>query len=118
MDFCKEGREGEAVIAGECPGETRDGCKDVKEGYKDNDAEHNNKEVSYGFRACGLVVDLDNGQEVCGDYFDVANSEEDGNHVGELHDSVEDDRGDHRARHAEAGFLDLVGHMKDAIKAY
>lgn len=65
-----------------------------------------------------MVVDLDNGQEVSGDYFDVANSEEDINHVGELHDSVKDNRGDHRARHVKAGFLDLVGHVKDAIKAY
>ena len=72
MDFCKDGGEGEAVIAGECPGETRDGCEDVEEGCKDDDAFHDDEEIGCGLGACGLVVDLDDGQEVCGDYFDVA----------------------------------------------
>jgi hypothetical protein len=118
VDFCKKGGEGEAVIARECPGEARDRCKDVEERYKNDDAEHDDKEVSGGLGACSLIVDLDDGQEVCGDDFNVADGEEDGDHVGELHDSVEDDGGDHRERHTEAGFLDFVGHVKDAIEAW
>lgn len=65
-----------------------------------------------------MVVDLDYGEGVCGDDGGVADGEEDGRHEGELHNGVEDDGEDHGAGDADAGFLDFVAHVHDAVESW
>lgn len=108
-------REREPVIAGERPNKARYRREDIEERDKDDDTDDDDEEVCGGLRAGGLVVDLDDGEGVGSDDGGVADGEEDRRHEGELHDCVEDDGEDHRARDANAGFLDFIGHVHDTI---
>lgn len=65
-----------------------------------------------------MVVDLDDRQRVGGNDVDISDCEEDGEHVKELHDGIQDDGCYHRARDAEAGFANFVRHVEDAVEAY
>lgn len=118
MNSCKERREGQTVVPRERPCQSGDRCEDVKERDEDDDGQHDNEEIGRRLRASCLIVDLDDWKSVGRYHVNVADGEENRDHVCELHDSIQHDGGNHGARNTDARLFDFVGHVQDTIETF
>ena len=119
--MCEVGAEGDAVVAGEGPGEAPRGGLDAEEGHgKDDDdgAEHGGRGAVVVGRE---LEDADDGVAGVGadgeDGVDVGDAVEDGEDVGEGSHAIDDDGPDHGAGDVDRGVVGFFGHVHDAVDA-